>query len=61
MEFAAAMVSIYPKRDEHTQHLRKAVAGAPDGSLLARNIVSHLGQRGQSIADLRADLKMAKN
>lgn len=60
MEFAAALItSIRSDKTAHRAHLQKAIAGAPEGSLLARNIISHFGRRGQSIADLRANL--AKN
>jgi hypothetical protein len=37
-------------------HLQKAVAGAPEGSLLARNLVSHFGDRGRNLAELRASV-----
>jgi hypothetical protein len=59
MEFAAALMI----RDRTVQraHLQKAVAGAPEGSLLARNIVGHFSDRGRNLAELRASLAMAKN
>jgi hypothetical protein len=60
MEFAAALItSIRSDKTAHRAHLQKAIAGAPEGSLLARNLVNHFGRRGQSVADLRAS--MAKN
>jgi hypothetical protein len=60
MEFAAALItSIRSDKTAHRAHLQKAIAGAPKGSLLARNIINHYGRKGQSIADLRASL--AKN
>jgi hypothetical protein len=60
MEFAAALItSIRSDKAAHRAHLQKAIAGAPEGSMLARNIVNHFGRKGQSIADLRASL--AKN
>jgi hypothetical protein len=60
MEFAAALItSIRSDKTAHRAHLQKAIAGAPEGSLLARNIINHFGRKGQSIADLRASL--AKN
>ncbi len=60
MEFAAALItSVRPDKAAHRAHLQKAIAGAPEGSLLARNIINHFGRKGQSIADLRANL--AKN
>jgi hypothetical protein len=60
MEFAAALItSVRSDKTAHRAHLQKAIAGAPEGSMLARNIVNHFGRKGQSIADLRANL--AKN
>jgi hypothetical protein len=60
MEFAAALItSVRSDNAGRRAHLQKAIAGAPEGSLLARNIINHLGRKGQSIADLRASL--AKN
>jgi hypothetical protein len=57
MEFAAALItSIRSDKAAHRAHLQKAIAGAPEGSLLARNLVNHFGRRGQSVADLRASL-----
>src|SRR5262245_15005085 len=61
MEFAAALASKFPPQTLHLQHLQRAVAGAHEGTLLARNIVKHFGQRGQSLTDLRAQLNRAKN
>jgi hypothetical protein len=57
MEFAAALItSTRSDKAAHRAHLQKAIAGAPEGSLLARNIINHFGRKGQSIADLRASL-----
>lgn len=62
MEFAAALItSIYTDKTAQRAHLQKALDGAPEGSLLARNLATHFGQRGQRLADLRATLKLAKN
>lgn len=41
IEFACALVTIWPKRSEHNQHLQKAKAGARDKSLLTTNIAIH--------------------
>jgi hypothetical protein len=54
MEFAAAVISEFPKRTTHQLHLREAVAGAPDDSLLANNLVLHFSYVGKTIAELRA-------
>ncbi len=41
-EFALALASSWPnKRNEHTDHLSRARAGAKQGSLLATNLASH--------------------
>jgi hypothetical protein len=47
MEFAAALISYYPKRNNHNEHIQKASAGATNGSLLARNIASHFNHVGK--------------
>lgn len=44
MEFAAALISVYPRRAGHEQHLQTAVAGGRDGSLLARNLANQFGE-----------------
>ncbi len=56
MEFAAAVITSWPRQKSHDEHLRKALAGASDGSLLARNLLSHYGDQGKTIAELRAKL-----
>jgi hypothetical protein len=61
MEFAAALITIHPRRSSHDEHLRRAVAGASEGSLLARNLVRHFGDRGKTITALRASVGVAKN
>jgi hypothetical protein len=54
MEFAAALITAHPRRSSHREHLRAALAGAEEGSLLERNLVEHFGERGQTVAGLRA-------
>lgn len=65
MEFAAAMVlSGAGFRDAALQHLEQAAAGAADGSLLEKNLVTHchlLGIRAQTLAGLRSQLAAAKH
>ena len=61
MEFAAALVTERPRRGSHDEHFRRAVAGAKEGSLLARNLVTHFENRGRSISEIRARLGVAKN
>jgi hypothetical protein len=62
MEFAAALVKTDSNSaGERTAHLRLAVAGAREGSLLARNLVTHahlLQVKGDSLNELRAQLQM---
>jgi hypothetical protein len=40
MEFAAAMITVLTPGDDHARHTNKAIAGAKDDSLLARNLAS---------------------
>jgi hypothetical protein len=47
MEFAAALISYYPKRNRHNEHVQKASAGATNNTLLARNIASHFNLVGK--------------
>ncbi|MBZ5553675.1 MAG: hypothetical protein LAO21_13205 [Acidobacteriia bacterium] len=60
LEFAAALISSMPRRSDHPEHLQKAVAGAPENSLLARNLVGHFGSQGKTFADLRSNVLSAK-
>ncbi len=53
MEFAAAIITEGAPSKAHREHFLKAVNGAKDGSLLARNLVTHFGERGTTIADLK--------
>ena len=41
MEFALALATSWPKRNERDEHLARARAGAKVGSLLASNLASH--------------------
>ncbi len=61
MEFAAAIIAAYPRQKSYDAHLRKAVSGATDGSLLARNLVTHFGSQSKTIAELRAQVGAAKD
>jgi hypothetical protein len=54
MEYAAALVTLYPRRAEHDGHLQRAAAGAGEGSLLAKNLLKNFGEHGRTLADLRA-------
>jgi hypothetical protein len=59
MEYAAALVTWYPRRAEHDRHLQRAAAGAAEGSLLAENLLKRFGDHGRTLADLRASVSSA--
>jgi hypothetical protein len=57
MEFAAALITtIRPDKAATDAHLKHAIEGASEGSLLGRNLVAHFGRFGHSLADLRKHL-----
>jgi len=58
MEFAAALAKA-DKAGSHMPHLQRAAAGAPEGSLLAKNLLALFNNMGKTIAELRANV--AKN
>ena len=60
MEMAAALAK-WDRNGSHLAHLQRSIAGAPEGSLLARNLVSHFSNLGKTIAELRANVATAKN
>ena len=60
IEFALAKMSQHPLQPSHQEHLRRAVEGAQEGSLLARNLVIHFGKPGQNLAALRAQVASVK-
>ncbi len=60
MEYAAALVTWYPRQASHEGHLAKAAAGATEGSLLAANLLKRFGERGRSLAELRANVSITK-
>src|SRR5436305_3766045 len=52
MEFAAALITLDPAQPEHQQHAQKAMAGAKNDPLLAKNLASHfLGSPKQTVAE----------
>jgi hypothetical protein len=53
MEFAAAVITLWPKQPQHEVHLRNAIAGAQSDALLAGNLLSHFPSLGSTLADLR--------
>jgi hypothetical protein len=60
MEYAAALSCMGRKReagqDAYVAHVQKALAGAQEGSLLARNMLNYFRDRGRTIAELRANI-----
>jgi hypothetical protein len=50
MEFAAALITLRGPEGEHQDHVRKAIAGAKNDQLLARNLASSFNH--QTIAEL---------
>jgi hypothetical protein len=56
MEFAAALITSYPKQKSRDVHLRRAVEGATEDTLLARNLVEHFSERGKTLAELHANV-----
>ena len=56
MEFAAALITVWPRQKAFDAHLRRAAAGAREGTLLAQNLVERFGDRGRTIAELRENL-----
>jgi hypothetical protein len=53
MEFAAAVITLWPKRPQHQEHLQNAIAGAQNDALLASNLLSHFPSLGSTLANLR--------
>jgi hypothetical protein len=64
MEFAAALAGTDKTRGSEVEaHLEKAVSGAAEASLLARNLLTHchlFGKRAGTLAELRAQLNSSK-
>jgi hypothetical protein len=61
MEFAAALIALEGPASEQTEHAQKALAGAKNDPLLARNLSSRfLGPQSQTLAELISRTKMAR-
>ena len=53
MQFAAAPITLSGPAPEHQDHAQKAIAGAKNDPLLARNLASHfMGEQSQTIAEM---------
>jgi hypothetical protein len=61
MELAAAIITAYPSRPAHRQHVEKAIAGAGRDRLLARNLVTQVRSLNMTEAELRARLGSGVN
>ncbi len=66
MEFGAALIASSESntRELGRRHLEKAAAGASEGSLLAKNLVTHchlVGVQASSLAGLRQQMAASKN
>lgn len=61
MEFAAALITAFPRQKSYDEHLRKAMTGATDGSLLAKNLATHFGDEVKKAAELRAQAASPKD
>ena len=57
MEFAAAVITLDVHKDDHTQHLQRALSGAPEGSLLEKNLAA---QFGEELRELRSVAQKTK-
>jgi hypothetical protein len=61
MELAAALVTLSGPASEHQAHAQKAIAGAKNDPLLARNLASHfIGNEGQTIFQLLTKTTVAE-
>jgi hypothetical protein len=55
MEFAAALITLHGPEAAHQEHVRKAIAGAKNDSLLARNLSSPFwGNQKQTVSEALA-------
>ena len=58
MEFAAALITLKSPENAHQDHVRKAMAGAKNDPLLARNLGSNFNH--QTIAELLVTAREVK-
>jgi hypothetical protein len=55
MEFAAALMTLNGPKQAHSEHAQRAIAGAKNDALLARNLSSHfLGDQKQTVSEALA-------
>lgn len=61
MEFAAALITLSGPTAEHEVHTRKAIAGAKNDALLARNLASRFnGNQGPTMAEMLTKTTVAE-
>jgi hypothetical protein len=61
MEFAAALVTLHGPASEQQAHAQKAIAGAKNDPLLARNLASHfIGDQGPTITEMLTKTAVAE-
>ncbi len=58
MEFAAALVTGWPKMPSQEEHFRKALAAADSDPLLHENLLSHFSSRGKTLAEMREGVNL---
>ena len=58
LQFAAALVTVWPRNANHQTHLSKAVLGAENDTLLSKNLLKYYSDHGKDLAELRASLAL---
>lgn len=62
MEFAAALITLGQSDSRHQEHVRRAMAGASEDALLAKNLASHfIGEKSETIGVMLRKVASAKN
>jgi hypothetical protein len=61
MEFAAALITLSGRREEHAQHAQRAIAGAKTDALLAQNLATRfIGPKDQTVSEMLAKNSASK-
>jgi hypothetical protein len=61
MEFAAALITLSGRREEHPLHAQKAIAGAKTDALLAQNLATHfIGPKDETVSEMLAKNSVSK-
>jgi len=61
MEFAAALVTLWPKLPDQQEHFRRALSGAEKDPLLVENLLHSFQDRGKSLTELRESANLVAN